>query len=333
MENIEEQILSYPYCSRADQRTIEDFAEEHPEWAPLLDDVQDIEKIVQGAPAPEDMSDSDVFLATYVVMNHLHPDDVPPTLETAFDRLESRIQEEPGLNERVATLRRRLEAVEADVDPVAQFEELTDHTLSPQSQPEGGDEQSPKEDLTTAEWALLDQLFGVPWAVRWAGGAAVGLLVLYGALFVIGRAAQSPAERLAVVESEGVVENYAETNTRSISPTSQLPETEQRYLEARSALADARGSTLGLFPEYDEGKLARAKTLLEEVVDESDPDSFLALEAQFYLGKTYLANGQIQAARSRFQTVVEREGRLASEAQDILDTLNETYSSNEDEDR
>ena len=59
--------------------------------------------------------------------------------------------------------------------------------------------------------------------------------------------------------------------------------------------------------------------------DPALPESFLSLEAQFYLGKVYLAQERVQLARGRFGTVVEREGRMAAEARDILKVLEKEY--------
>jgi predicted negative regulator of RcsB-dependent stress response len=165
----------------------------------------------------------------------------------------------------------------------------------------------------------------LPLAVRGVGAVAVLLLGTYAVLFAASTASQSTLDRLAAVDvSNQMVESYYSTNTRGASPPSaDTMRAGTLYLDALATLRDARTSTLGLFPSYDADALDRAEAQLRQVLNRTDQDSFLALEAQFYLGKAYLAQGRVDAARTRFETVVEREGRRAQEARRILDVLRE----------
>jgi len=330
METVEEHILAYPHRPPDEQREVEAYVEAHPEWAPLLHDVQSIEQLVREPALLNGMATPEPFLATYVVMTHAHPDAIPSELDAAFSRLEAQIDKDPALQDHVSTLRQRLERVEASLDPVTQFERLTGHTLpeDPDTQPEPptvaeSTSQSPRPQGPSSPF---DRLLRLPRVMRWAGALALFLLGAYALLFAVSNASQSPAQKLAVIESDRVVESYSETNTRSAGRSPNMPRAQQLYLEARTILQDVRTSTLGLFPRYDAEALDRAQALLSESIEETEPDSFLALEAHFYLGKVHLAQEQVDAARSHFQTVVEREGRLAADAQRILDRLDAEYS-------
>ena len=87
MNDIEEQILSYPHLSAEEQREVEAYVESNPEWASLLRDVRSIEALSASA---QTGFPSDPLLATYVTIRHLHPEeDVPPGLDTAFSKLET----------------------------------------------------------------------------------------------------------------------------------------------------------------------------------------------------------------------------------------------------
>ena len=172
----------------------------------------------------------------------------------------------------------------------------------------------------------VERLLELPLALRWAGAAVVLLLGVYVALFAASEASQSTLDRLAAVDlSNQVVDNYTSTSTRSALPSPDTLTTDQLYVDALTTLRKARNSTLGLFPNYDAEKLDQTEQLLNRVLDRTGAGSFLALESQFYLGKVHLAQGQVELARSNFQTVVEREGRMAEEARDILETLQEEY--------
>jgi len=322
METVEEKILGYPHCSEEEQKEIEAFVESNPEWARLLQDVRVLETLVSSAPL-EPGTGLEACVATYVVVTHVHPDAVPPALDRVFAQLEARLQEHGALRERVESMRGRLEAVEAEVDPPTQFEELSGYSLSPTSE-EGG--RANEEVQTTSAsgpaslGAFLTKPFrGLPFAVRWAGAAVIFLVGTYGGLYGISMASQSTLDRLATVDvSDRVVESYSTTRTRSPVPSADTVSAQARYLEALSTLREARTSTLGLFPRYDADAVARARELLTDVVEQEDAGSFLALEARFYLGKVHLAQGHIESARSNFRTVVERGGRQAEEARDIL---------------
>jgi TolA-binding protein len=329
MQNVEEQILAYPHLPVEKQREVEEYVEAHPEWASLLRDVRAIESLGRddGAAA------SDSFLTTYVVVQHLHPGEVTPALEAAFRRLEEKMEADASLQERAEAARKRLRDAEASVDPVSQFEALTGHSL------EGADEQSAPADATAATrepardresaspiGTFIDDLLRLPLAVRWAGAAVALLLGTYVVLFAASQASQSTLDRLASVNvSSQVVDNYTSSATRGAAPSRDTLTADQLYVDALTAVREARTSTFGLFPSYDAEKLDRAEQLLTRVLDRTPSGSFLALEARFYLGKVYLAQEQIEPARASFKTVVQREGRMSIEARDILETLQEEY--------
>jgi hypothetical protein len=306
---------------------VEAYVEDHPEWAPLLRDVRAIESPVRGEEAD---TATDALLTTYVVVQHLHPDEVPAGLEDAFHRLEREIEDDPALQERLEATRGRLEAAEAAVDPVAHFEELTGHSLEGEAEEASASAEStrtartpaPGPETGTSPRSVVDALLRLPLAVRWAGAAVALLLGTYVVLFAASEASQSTLDRLATVDvSNQVVDNYTSTATRSAVPSPDTLTADQLYVDAITAVREARTSTLGLFPDYDAETLARAERLLRKVLDQTEAGSFLALEARFYLGKVHLAQGQVEPARSNFETVVQREGRMAAEARDILDTL------------
>lgn len=325
MDDIEKKILSYPHLSTEEQREIEAYVESNPEWASLLQDVRSLERF--SADLNEDLP-SDALLATYVTIQYLHPDgsrEVPSSLQSAFARLEAQIEEDEALRQKAEAARQRLKEAEAALDPVPHFEALTGHTLAKREEKEEAEATEPAPQEAPAP-SILAPFFNLPVLVRRAMAVAVLLVGLYGGLYAVSVATQSPLQRLAAVNvSDQVINSYAATETRSATPSSDTLTVDERYLEALSILRAARTSTLGLFPRYDEGKLARAERLFTQVVEQVDSGSFLALEARFHLGKISLAQGEVETARSHFKTVVKREGRKMGEAVEILKTLQEEY--------
>ena len=330
MDDVKEQILSYSNLSIEERREVDAYVEDHPEWAPLLRDVRSLESLRrERSEAPDDAS----LLSTYVAVQHFHPDTVPSHLQEAFRRLEERFEKDPALRVRADELRQQLETKEAELDPASHFEELTGHSLVPDESGQenaaealSATERAHDRNTAPASRSLLDHLLQLPLALRLGGAAAVLLLGTYAVLFAVSTASQTTLDRLATVRmSDQMVESYYTANTRSATPTSDTASASDLYLRALSSLRDARTSTFGLFPNYNPDSLQKVESTLTQVLEETDNDSFLALEAQFYLGKTYLAQGRVPDARACFTTVVELEGRRAQEAQNILETLREEY--------
>lgn len=327
MDDVEEQILSYPHLSVEEKREVEAYVESNPEWAPLLQDVRSIERLA--GRTQEDLP-SDALLATYVTVQHLRPEAVPPRLQDAFSDLEARIEEDETLRRSVDAARRRIQEAEAAVDPVSHFESLTDHTLDAEAASEPAAEPESSEARATTP-SLLDVFLNVPVLLRRGAVAAAVAVGLYGGLYGVSSALQSPLDRLAAVEvSSQVVDNYAETNLRTPVPEADTASVDEQYLEALSTLREARTSTLGLFPRYDQEALARAEQDLNRVLERVESGSFLALEARFYLGKISLAQEEVETARRHFKAVVKREGRQAEEAYDILKTLQQEYGAGDE---
>ena len=93
------------------------------------------------------------------------------------------------------------------------------------------------------------------------------------------------------------------------------------YFRALRTLAEARRSTFGLFPHYDADRLRQAAEDLREVLARTEPNSYLYLEAQFLLGKIYLAQGDFAAAETALEAVVAGQGSHMEEARELLELI------------
>lgn len=325
MNDVEERILSYPHLSVEEQREIETYVESNPEWASLLRDVRSVEGLSANLAA--DLP-SNALLATYVLVQHLYPDNVPARLQAAFSELEARIERKEALRAEVETARLRLREAEAVIDPVSHFEALTEHDLDPEDgeEPEQAENDEPESGVARTIASFVEVFQSFPRLAR--GGAVVAIVLVgtYGGLYGVSHATQSTLDRLAAVTvSKQVIENYTGANMRGLVPESDAPSADKQYLEALSALREARVSTMGLFPRYDVEILAQAEQHLSQVLEQVEPGSFLALEAHFYLGKIALAQEEVGTARSHFKSVVKQEGRRVDESYEILKILQQEY--------
>lgn len=322
MENIEEKILQFVELSPDEQQAVEAYVDAHPQWRPLLEEVKALEEVRREVQLLREVDDE--ALAYYVVAQHFGVGASAP-LQRVFDRIEARLARDPAFRDRYEVLIRRLEEIASGLDPIAQFEELSGFRVAAEGEMKP-DRDRVERDAARNGRSFVNEVARIiphPHVMRWAVAAVLVVAVLYGGLFVVSYATQTETERLALVDaSEIEVEGY-ELNTRGSQEPLDSLSTDTLYLEALYTLREARTTTLGLFPRYDQEKLDQAEELLRHVIEREADDSFLQHEAYFFLGKVHLAQGEIEAARSNFKAVAMREGQRTDEAVQILTELEE----------
>jgi hypothetical protein len=307
MEDLEERILQYPTLSRAERQAVEERVAERPEQAALLADVKALDRLL-GAARP--------------VETPRGPGDLNE---------EGRARCLHALSGESADPAAHLEAWArdpAEEDSGARNDEQSnagkDGSSARPPEPAAGrparrsEEAGPSADdeaRSTSRWRYA----------RYVAVAAGVVLVLYGALWAASRFSQSPMERLARVEGERLsVEGYGRMREGgSPADTAASASLDERYLRGLRTLRDARTAPLGLFPRYEAEPLRRATRTFRAVAREAEAESFVQLEALFFLGKARLARGDRAGATRAFRRVVAGGGRLAPEAQEILGTLHE----------
>ena len=312
MDNVEEQILSYPHLPPDRKRAVEAYVESNPKWASLLRDVRALESM--SGDEGEDFPAS--VLRAYVVVEHVEDRaDRAPALEQTLDRIGRRIESDPALRAQVDEIRRRVEAAEEAIDPVGHLEQLTGIDVADEAS-DGGPESA-----ASAGVSLGRRLMQIPARARMAGIVLLGVLGAYLALAVVSRVSQSSLDRLsAITVDEQMLDNYrrAVGGPRSAADTLS---TGALYMQTLSTLRRARTSTLGLFPRYNSDSLRHGKRGLKQVLRRADSGSFVAQEARFYLGKVHLAQRNLSAARSSFEGVVQEGGRHAEAARRLLKAM------------
>lgn len=329
MEYIERKILHFGTLSIKEQQELEDYVAAHPEWQSLLAEVKALEAI-RGEVAHL-LKGNEEALAYYAIAKRTALG-ASSSLQQVFEQVEDRLATDPDLQARYETMSQRLDEVAAALDPAAQFEALSGFQLSPSNDVVADEDAEAAVPLPTSPrsfrasiQAVMARIRVLPRAIRWAAATAVLVAVLYIGLYGISRALQSDIDRLALVDlSETEIQGYQLT-TRGTPRGEGASSNDTRYLQALQTLRDARTSTLGLFPRYDQEQLAQAEQLLQQVVESEEEGSFLQVEASFFLGKVCLAQGNVEAARTHFRDVAARQGRRAEEAVDILTVLQEQY--------
>lgn len=217
------------------------------------------------------------------------------------------------------SLRDRIEHLDRALpDPIEQFEALTGHRIDsfePRVHQLHPDRQAPaREPVPRARLHTLRARF-----TQYAVAACFGLLALYGGLAIASRSSVSEWDRLGAIDADALaIEGFGGTlRGDGAAPASN----DARYLDALERVEEARRSTLGLFPRYDEAALRQAQRQLESIVMSEERGSFLQLEASFVLGKTLILMEQPDAARPHLLRVVDLGGRHADAAARTLASL------------
>ncbi len=318
MSDIETRLYDYvDLPPEAQQALVEEVTRTRPDLSPLLADMQVLAAAFgaatgQGAAATE-------VLARLAARDHINGEARPHPVRARFDT-------DADLRNQFYTLRDRVEALESQLpDPAAQFSALTGHRLHDHEAPSQARIHALRPPVARVAAPAARVLPLRARMTRYAAAASFALIALYGALAIASRASVSELDRLGALDADALVVEGFGGAVRGSAPEADLASTEARYLQALSILRQARQSTLGLFPSYDEAALLEARALLENVVDTEEEGSFLQLEASYALGKTLLLLGEVPAARTALDRVNDFGGRHAADAVRILASLEARY--------
>jgi len=160
-----------------------------------------------------------------------------------------------------------------------------------------------------------------PEPLQWGFAGLLLLGLLAGGLWGLDQVTHSPLDRLAAIDvSETRIEGYRTAASQAVSAPDSAS-ADRLFLRALVKLRASRTTTLGLFPRYRDPPLSEARALLQEVIDRAPADSFVGLEARFFLAKTELAREDVDAARQHLLVLARRDNRRAVEAVALLKNL------------
>ena len=332
MTSIKERIFRYPDLTSVEQADLEEAIEAHPDRVALrslLSEVKGLDDRLHRTPLPPEEPDSspplpDALLALYAVRTEHDLDRTwSPAMQQAFAEVENHLDHDSDLRARMDMMQERVREVQSAVDPTHHFESIAGYNLNTSSASASEANAASPASSSANEPNLLQRLNLFSKHLTYSLAGAGAALLLYGALFLLSMTMQSPAERMAALDRDQTnIEGY-EITTRSIETTPQS--NDEQFLMGLEALDRSYTTTLGLFPRFDDAKLARAQEHFEALVEDEPSDSFLQLEARFFLGKTYLAQENIEGARDAFRYVVIGEGARASEASALLENIQDHY--------
>ncbi len=308
--SIEEKILLYSHLSPEERRDVERYVEAHPELEALLAESRTFEAVLSEARLLDEDPPGDDALAYYLLTHRLSRHPGPPSVQAAFERMQARLRTDPALRARGEALARRLAALEAGTDAVAQFERLTGHTLrlARREEPAAPRGMAPRAPVSRSARRA-----------RRLASVLIAGVALYGSLWLAGRLARPEAHRVAAFDAVDVAAQ--DLRWRSAGPSAGPASADDLYQQALVLLGDASVGTFGLFPRYDTDRLDRAAALLGQVVLEEDDGAPLQLEASYLLGKIHVLQGDVDQGRDVLRAVADRQRWRADDAATLLEAL------------
>jgi hypothetical protein len=245
-----------------------------------------------------------------VVAQHFGAQPLPPVAAARAAQIEAILHEHPDLERRAREMTQHLAfLVSESEDAVAQFERLAGRPIAEPAKPKRTPRARKAPDRAPARVSARRPIQTMAFAV-------LGVVALWGALFLAGQASLSPYERWADLdELPAVYDGLTRSPNQPAGSTA-------AYADAVERLRNARVAPLGLFPDYDADELAAVVDDLEEVIAMERADNgLLALEARFLIGKIRVYQGRLDEAAADLRYVVEQDGPSAPEARELLSEL------------
>lgn len=283
MPDLSERIDSFPDLAPEERAGLEaEIRARRPELLPDFEAAQRLSDVIEAARRAPPVDPLATLLAAE------YENTLTDVQQAALDDVRARMADDPDLRARYEALAERLTML-APPNPAAEFARLRAAAPRP----------------AATIHVLRPQL------IRYALAACFIGLALYGALGIASRASQSELDRIVAFDPDeagpGALSATVRGEARPVSPA-------EAYAAGLRALADARHTTLGLFPRYDAALLAEAEARLQTAVNTEAAGTLLSYEAAFFLGKVRVARGDLAGGREAFAYVASSGGARAEEA-------------------
>lgn len=230
----------------------------------------------------------------------------------AFDanRIDAAVAADPELTDEAERVRTRLAVLASTAEPSAeQFARLLANAPAADLPATRSSTSRPADDRAAAAPPRAHRAAGLR---RFLVAASV-CVVAYAAAYAGSGVVRPERDRVADLREL----SYALPTTRGDSDDAQA----ERLRDALGAVAEARHTTLGLFPHYDPDALAAAADDLASVAASAEPASAAAQEARFALGRVRLQQGRDDDAARLFGALVREGSYRAPEARRLLDWI------------
>jgi hypothetical protein len=305
-------IDRYVDASPAERRRIERSLRNAPDRGASLEDDLTLAKMMVKAREFESVPLSEDVIEWYVSVTYLGMDRLPVHIRDVVERLQITIEGDPALKLSVDRMLQRMKEIDSRSDAMAQFEALTGRKLSGAQAPAlavtdpGLAAPQPEKPVYRADRPPVERSRNRVLRVG-ISAALAGAIAL--AVVTVSRPAY---QDLAFNEAVAF-----ESNTRAAGV--ELPEADAMFLDALTDIREARSSILGLFPRYDQGRLAASTGKLNQVIRSSD-DPYLIEQARYFRGTVQMTMGNLNTGCSEMEELGRAQGARAQDADGIFDS-------------
>lgn len=303
---MKDKIDAYWELGPEDRRVVEAYVADHPELMPRLARARALASLIDEAssapPADED-------LARYVARGMFGGNS--ELSQSELKRLEEELESDPDVVSRAAEMERRLQDLARQHDPLAHFASL-ERESDEASRPPVLRRVSPTSGKPTGTRAVLRSL---PYR-RWATAAVMAFLVLAASFVVLELATTPRLERIARFQQDELDPAPYELRTRSGNDV-QVSPTDSLFIQALSILREGQRSYFGLFQSRDDEALARAASVLRQMLESEERETYLTLEARYLLAKILIQQGRLGSASEQLETVIDEGGGRTARAREL----------------
>lgn len=303
MLSIQEKILLYFDLPEEEQAELLLQVSGNTELEALYAESQALHSLL--AASAQDVIPDASALTDFVLYSAMKAGNPPADLAAHYANIESAVRENPALLAQVETIRTSLRRLtETAEDPIARFDRLT-----------AGPQAPAMKAASDREAIARRKSMRILRPMRWALAACVALVAVYGVLAIFSWQFQSERTQLSALHNAADVFQEMTFRGESSEPASDALD------ESLELLQQARTSTLGLFPSYDEERLEAAAVLAEQVALVREEPTLRSLRANYILGKIRTYQGRDAEATEALQKVVDGQGEGAEDARRLLDFI------------
>ena len=304
MTDITDRLADYPALSPREREAVDAYVAAHPEWAETHEEARQLADLLDRTRSGVEPLDVAEAVAGEALGQPMRAD------------VRRAMASDPDLRAHADAVQARVAELAADMeDPLAQFERLTGRAAAPRADPASPRRAETLDGRRADDRAPAARPGGLrlAWSRPLAYAAAV-CLIAYGGLFAYSAQSLSDRDRLADL---GGLADYEPLRLRG----GEADDLDARLDVVLDGVDDARRSTLGLFPRYDDDALDDVARGLQDIVSAAAPGSTVHEEALFGLARVRFAQDRAAPARAALDALIAGGGARAREARRLLDAL------------
>ena len=300
MENIKEKIFCYGVLEEKEKREVREYVQAHPSYAAMFEASLRREQLFLQARQFVRAEELDEVLYYYIHHKDLEKK-APDRLQKIYNQIETLLEQEPLLRDRYEILEKEFQGHALFANAEAHFKQLIGENEFSES--ELRKDRAPVVHTKRPAWRVFSGVFLI---------ASVLIFLQLGYPTLEKRLAYLDPQELEV---PGLIRVYRSQS----APVDQRPERLLADALITFDRAQVNASTKIIY--YRKELLQEAESKFRRAIEEYETGSFLIQEAQFFLAKVLLAQGELHEARIILTALAQTRSQRASDASVLLESL------------